>query len=318
VHVFWVEKLSSEANSMELIKLIKACRKKKAFVFGIGGGGDIVSTIPVANFLRLFDFEVIHGGVMWDRLILDPKPGPRSVEELLNAEKFAETIAIIGEETRTFDGIRPNLARSAKFFGKVVGLDITKGVRKLQRDLEEFIETERIGLLVGVDAGGDAISVGYESGVRSPLADAMSVALLSELEGLVAVTGFGSDGELKIEELMLNISEIMRIHGFLGCSSLSDKDCAEMERVCELVVTEASKIPILAYRGEFGLKKIRKGRTVLITPLSALVLYFKAKAVMEVNESAKLVLNANSIEAANQILNKNGIITELDYEKAVS
>ncbi|MEM2572480.1 MAG: DUF1152 domain-containing protein, partial [Archaeoglobaceae archaeon] len=65
-------------------------------------------------------------------------------------------------------------------------------------------------------------------------------------------------------------------------------------------------------------KKIRKGRTVLITPLSALVLYFKAKAVMEVNESAKLVLNANSIEAANQILNKNGIITELDYEKTVS
>lgn len=303
---------------MELIRLLKNCKKKKALVFGIGGGGDIVSTIPVANFLRLFDFEVIHGGVMWDRLILDPKPGPRSVEELFNAEKIAETIAIIREETRTFDGVKPNLARFAKFSGTVLGLDITKGVRRLRRDLEKFIETEKIGLIIGVDAGGDAISVGYESGVRSPLADAMGVALLSELDGLVAVTGFGSDGELKFEELMLNISEIMRNNGFLGCSALSEEDCIEMERVCEEVVTEASKIPILAYRGEFGLKKIRKGRTVLITPMSAIVLYFKARAVMEINESAKLVLNAENIESANRILNKNGIMTELDYEKAVS
>ncbi|MFN3384160.1 MAG: DUF1152 domain-containing protein [Archaeoglobaceae archaeon] len=303
---------------MELIRILKNCRRKKALVFGIGGGGDIVSTIPVANFLRLFDFEVIHGGVMWDRLILDPKPGPRSVEELLNAEKVAETIAIIGEDTMTTDGVKTNLARSAKFFGKVVGLDITKGVRRLREDLIRFIDTEGIELIIGVDAGGDAISVGYESGVRSPLADAIGVALLSELDGLVAVTGFGSDGELKTEELMLNISEIMRIHGFLGCSSLSDEDCLEMEKLCEYVVTEASKIPILAYRGEFGLKKIRRGRTVLITPISALVFYFKAKAVMSVNESAKLVLEAENIESANRILNKNGIITELDYERAVS
>lgn len=303
---------------MELIKLLKSCEKRKAFVFGIGGGGDIVSTIPVANFLRFFDFKVIHGGVMWDRLILDPKPGPRSVEELLNAEKIADTIAIVNERTRTVDGIKPNLARSAKYLGKVVGLDITKGVRRLERDLENFAETEEIGLLIGVDAGGDAISVGYESGVRSPLADAICVALLSELDGLVAVTGFGSDGELKLEELMLNVSEIMRIGGFLGCSSLSDDDCREMERVCEEVVTEASKIPFLSYRGEFGLKKIRKGRTVLITPISSIVFYFKAKAVMEINEAAKLVLDAEDIETANRILNKNGIITEFDYEKAVS
>ncbi len=303
---------------MELVRILKNCKEKKALVIGIGGGGDIVSTIPVANFLRLFDFEVIHGGVMWDRLILDPKPGPRSVEELLNAEKVAETIAIISEDTRTTDGVKPNLARSAKFFGKVVGLDITKGVRRLRDDLRKFVETEGIGLIVGVDAGGDAISVGYESGVRSPLADAIGVALLSELDALVAVTGFGSDGELKIEELMLNISEIMRIGGFLGCSSLSYEDCVDMEKICEHVITEASKIPILAYRGEFGLKKIRKGRTVLITPISALVFYFKAKAVMVVNESAKLVLEADSIESANRILNKNGIITELDYERAVS
>ncbi|MEM1578539.1 MAG: DUF1152 domain-containing protein [Archaeoglobaceae archaeon] len=303
---------------MEFIRILKDCKRKKALVFGMGGGGDIVSTIPIANFLKLFDFHTLHGSVLWDRVIIDPKPGPRSVEELVGAEKICDTIAFITEETKTSDGIRPNLARAAKYLGKVIGLDITKGVRKLGEDLLSFSENQGIELLIGVDAGGDSISVGYESGVRSPLADAISVAILSELDGIVAVTGFGSDGELKFEELLLNISELYKLGSFLGCSALSEKDCRLMSEICEEVVTEASRIPVMAYRGEFGLKKIRKGRTVLITPLSALVFYFKARGVFEINECAKLVKDASSIGEANRILNKNGVITELDYEKAVS
>ncbi|MCS7118445.1 MAG: DUF1152 domain-containing protein [Archaeoglobaceae archaeon] len=303
---------------MEFIRILKSCKKKKALVFGIGGGGDIVSTIPVSNFLRQFDFEILNGGVIWDRLVVDPKPGPRSLEELLNIERVAETLAFIEEDTITSDKIKPNLARATKFFGKVLGLDITKGVKKLCEDLKNFSEERGIDLFIGVDAGGDAISFGYESGVRSPLADAISVALLNQLNGIVAVSGFGSDGELKFEEILLNISELYKNNGFIGCSSMSEDDCIQMEKVCEEVVTEASRIPILAFRGELGIKKIRKGRTVLITPLSTLIFYFKAKAVLEINECAKLVLEAKSIEEANRILNKNGIITELDYERVLS
>ncbi|MEM2086146.1 MAG: DUF1152 domain-containing protein [Archaeoglobaceae archaeon] len=303
---------------MELIRMLKECKHKKAFVFGMGGGGDIVSTIPVANFLKLFEFEVIHGGVLWDRLIIDPKPGPRAIEELENMEKFNEVLAFVNENTRTNYGVKPNLARSAKYLGKVVALDITKGVKKLGRGLEEFILENRIGLVIGVDAGGDAIAIGYESGVRSPLADALSVAVLNEIGGIVAVSGIGGDGELKFEELMLNISGLFRNGGFLGCSSITAEDCTEMLKLCEEVLTEASKIPIMAYNGELGLKKIRKGRTVLITPLSALIFYFKADEVFEINETARLIRDAKNLEEANRILNKNGITTELDYERSVS
>ncbi|MDI9610496.1 MAG: DUF1152 domain-containing protein [Archaeoglobaceae archaeon] len=303
---------------MDLIKILKEKDPKRAFVFGMGGGGDIVSTIPVANFLKLFDFEVIHGGVLWDRLIIDPKPGPRAIEELENMEKLNEVLAFVNENTRTNYGVKPNLARSAKYLGKVVALDITKGVKKLGRGLEEFILENRIGLVIGVDAGGDAIAIGYESGVRSPLADALSVAVLNEIGGIVAVSGIGGDGELKFEELMLNISGLFRNGGFLGCSSITAEDCTEMLKLCEEVLTEASKIPIMAYNGELGLKKIRKGRTVLITPLSALIFYFKADEVFEINETARLIRDAKNLEEANRILNKNGITTELDYERSVS
>lgn len=303
---------------MDLIKILKEKDPKRAFVFGMGGGGDIVSTIPVANFLKLFEFEVIHGGVLWDRLIIDPKPGPRAIEELENMEKLNEVLAFVNENTRTNYGVKPNLARSAKYLGKVVALDITKGVKKLGRGLEEFILENRIGLVIGVDAGGDAIAIGYESGVRSPLADALSVAVLNEIGGIVAVSGIGGDGELKFEELMLNISGLFRNGGFLGCSSITAEDCTEMLKLCEEVLTEASKIPIMAYNGELGLKKIRKGRTVLITPLSALIFYFKADEVFEINETARLIRDAKNLEEANRILNKNGITTELDYERSVS
>ncbi len=301
---------------MEIVEIAKS--SKKALVFGIGGGGDITSTITVGNFLKSFGVEVFYGSIVWDRLVVDPKPGPRSLDELENIDVVNDVVAYAYPETKTVYGVVPNVARAAKHFGKVVALDMTKGVKALSSGIVDFAKREGITTIVGVDAGGDAISTGFESGVKSPLADAFSVAVLKDVDGIVAVHGFGSDGELKTEELLLNISEIMKIGGFLGCTAMSRRDYEEMKELTKDVVTEASSIPLMAYEGEFGVKKIRKGRTVVITPLCAVTFYFKASAVFEINEAAKLIHDAKSIEEANEILNREGILTELDFEMAVS
>jgi len=303
---------------MEIIDILKDADSRKALAFGIGGGGDIVSTIPVAGFLKHFGFEVYHGSIIWDRIVVDPKPGPRSLAELEGVEIINETVGIANAKTKTKDEIIPNIARSARHFGKVVALDITKGVTKLAEGVRGFAEKEDISVIIGVDAGGDAISVGFESGVRSPLADAVCVAALKQVDGIVAVTGFGSDGELRVEELLLNISQILANGGFLGCSSMSRRDYLLMKEVVKDVTTEASLIPVLAYEGEMGLKKLRKGRTALITPLSTLIFYFKAKGVFEINEAAKIVEKTSNFEEANRLLNAEGILTEYDFERAVS
>ncbi len=303
---------------MEIIRILKESNPKRALVFGIGGGGDIVATIPTANLLRDFGFEVFHGSIVWDRLVIDPKPGPRSIEELENIEIFNEVIAIANENTKTYYGVIPTVARAAKFFGEVVALDITKGAKKLSKGIAEFADDSGISLIFGIDSGGDAIAIGYESGVKSPLADSLSVAALSDLNAIVGVFGFGSDGELKIEELLLNMSELIKRGSFLGCSSMSKRDYEQMIEITKFVVTEASKIPIMAYEGEFGIKKIRKSRTVLISPLSTLTFYFDSRGVFEINDAAKIVRDARDIEEANKLLNKSGILTELDYERAVS
>ncbi len=60
---------------MEIIEILKSLEPKKALAFGIGGGGDIVSTIPVANFLGHFGFETLHGSVFGTGLLLIRNPG---------------------------------------------------------------------------------------------------------------------------------------------------------------------------------------------------------------------------------------------------
>ncbi len=303
---------------MEILDLLTDADSKRALVFGIGGGGDIVSTIPVANFFKKFGFEVYHGSIVWDRIVVDPKPGPRSLDELEGVRQLNECVGIADENVRTKDGFIPNIAKAAKHLGRVVALDITKGSMRLAEGIEDFASREGISVIAGVDAGGDAISVGFESGVRSPLADAMCVAALAKLDGVVAVTGFGSDGELRMEELLLNISEILRKGGMLGCSSMSREDYELMKKVSEDVTTEASMIPVLAYEGELGLKKLRKGRTALISPLCTLVFYFRARSVLEMNEAAKIVEKVESFREANDRLHEAGILTEYDFERVVS
>jgi hypothetical protein len=314
---------------MELIKILRKLkeegeeRSQKALIFGIGGGGDIVSTIPAANFLRYFDFQTYHGSIVWDRIIVDPHPGPRSLEELENVEIVNETVAFADKNVRTKHGITPTVAKAAQQLGKVVALDITKGAKKLAKGLEQFCKDFDVSLVIGMDAGGDAIATGYESGVKSPLADSLCVASLyllknKGIESIIAVSGFGSDGELKVEELLYNISILMRERCFLGCSAISVDDYRMMDLLMRDVFTEASRIPLLAFDGEFGLKKIRRNRTVLVTPLSTLIFYFDVLGVFELNEVAKKIVDAGDIEEANRILNRAGILTEFDYEMAVS
>jgi hypothetical protein len=145
------------------------------------------------------------------------------------------------------------------------------------------------------------------------------VAALSEIKGsIIGVFGFGSDGELRLEELMLNISELLKLKAFLGITAMNEEDYELMSEITKEVVTEASRIPLMAYEGEFGIKKIRTSRTVLITPLSILTLFFDTKGVFEINKAAKIVKEAKNIDEANELLNRAGILTELDYERAVS
>jgi hypothetical protein len=304
---------------MEIIEFLKEKGPGKALVFGMGGGGDIIATVPTASFLKEFGFEVFHGSIVWDRYIIDSKPGPRSLEELTQIDRINETVAIACGKTRISEDVKPTVARAAEHFEKVIALDITKGPERLAEGIKDFMSRYGVSVVIAVDSGGDVLASGFESGVRSPLADAVSLAALSRIrDSLVGVFGFGSDGELRIEEILIQISELLKIGAFVGCIAMGRKDCMMMENITKDVTTEASMIPLRAFKGEMGFTKIRMGRTVPLFPISILTFFFRADGVFEKNRLAKEILKTRNIREAREILNRMGIFTEMDFEYMIS
>jgi len=292
---------------------------KRVLVLGIGGGGDIASTIPTATFIERMGGEILFGSVIWDRYIIDPIPGPRALEELEGIEKLTETTCWVTPECQA-DGIFLTVGKASRVLGKIIGVDITKGTKGVFRGLKETCEILEIDSVIGIDAGGDAIATGFESGLCSPLCDSLMVSALSQLpSSIIGVVGFGSDGELRKEELLRNMSLIASHRGYLGAIGMDEEIAERMRRVIEQINTEASAVPLRSFEGALGASTIRKGRYVEHSLLTTLTFFFDPRIVCEhVNELARALKDTESLEEANEILHSLGLFTELDYERLVT
>jgi len=285
----------------------------RALLIGMGGGGDIVSTLAVGDFFKLFDVECIYGGVVWERVTRDKKPGPMSIEEIDNCRIINDCLAWINPESN-YKGLKLIVAQVAEFLGcNVVGVDITKGETNLTTSLKEFVEMENIDLIVGVDAGGDSLARGYEKGLHSPLADAIMLSSLNKLNSILAVVGFGSDGELTRDELELYLSDIAKRNGILGASLITRDFADYVANFVNDVYTTASRIPIIASQGFNGRVKVWDKAIIDVSILNALIFYIDLKVVYELS-FAKVVEGTKSIDEANNRLHEIGIKTEYDHE----
>jgi len=296
---------------VRIVKMLKDV--DRALLIGMGGGGDIVSTLAVGDFFKLFDVECIYGGVVWERVTRDKKPGPMSIEEIDNCRIINDCLAWINPESN-YKGLKLIVAQVAEFLGcNVVGVDITKGETTLTTSLKEFVEMEDIDLIVGVDAGGDSLARGYEKGLHSPLADAIMLSSLNKLNSILAVVGFGSDGELTRDELELYLSDIAKRNGILGASLITRDFADYVANFVNDVYTTASRIPIIASQGFNGRVKVWDKAIIDVSILNALIFYIDLKVVYELS-FAKVVEGTKSIDEANNRLHEIGIKTEYDHE----
>ncbi|MGQ0792706.1 MAG: DUF1152 domain-containing protein [Deltaproteobacteria bacterium] len=303
-----------------LEKILK--RSTKALLIGIGGGGDIVGTIPTAGLLGMFGIPSILGGLPWERSVHDPVPGPRTFSEILNVRALNDTVWLAHRDTMTRTGVRFAESVMAEIYEtETVLVDITRGVPGVVKGLREAMREFEADLLIGVDVGGDAIAFGHEKGLTSPLADAVMTAALAELEGEMAavlgVFGWGSDGELTPEELDLSLGVVSKGGGMLGAWGITPDTLAQMQGVVRKVPTEASRIPVEAAGGARGETSIRSGtRTVALSTTSTLTFYMSPRVVVEkVSAPARAILASASLEEANDALHALGITTELDLER---
>src|SRR3954447_8727156 len=298
---------------------------KRPLVIGIGGGGDVVGALAVAEHCRLFHgANPIVGGVTWERTPIDPEPGPRRSDEIANALEIAPGIlAASGDTVIAASGIPFGESRLAGLLGvHTVPVDPHIGPRGIAAGLETAAQTMGVDLIVFLDVGGDALAHGDEPGLGSPLCDAVLLAaadLLAErdIPVLGALFGTGCDGELTPTEVLERLAEVGVAGGLAGAVGLTPEVAALVEQAVEVVPTEASAQAVRAFRGVSGDVPIRDGRRPgLLSPPPAPPAFFLIPAA--VRSAARLALavrEAGDLEEANAILRSLGVRTELDWER---
>jgi hypothetical protein len=311
--------MNSSPKSLE--DLIHA--SSRALVIGVGGGGDVVGALAAARFLEFCGLAFVLGGLSWERFVFDPVPGPRMLSEVENVRVLHPRVWMANPNSQTKTGVFFAESRMAAAQGKEVLLvDIKGGADEVVQGLEVAIKELRTDLVLGLDVGGDSLAQGNEPGLRSPLADSVMLAAYAELErrghrALWGVFGYGSDGELTVDEMELALSKLAAAGAWLGTTSLTPRIAAELAEVIKTVSTEASAIPVQCFHGAWGEGKIRSDqRTVKLTPLTALIFFMSPTKLFEtLSRPAQAVSKSRSLEEANDALHALGIRTELDLER---
>ena len=296
---------------------------RRPLVIGMGGGGDVVGALATAEACRIYHgAQPVVGGVTWERRVIDPRPGPRSIDEIEGGERLADCVLAATADTHA-DGVVFAEAHMARFLGEsVVLVDPNPGAAVVADGIAQTADTLGADLIVLLDVGGDALAHGHEPGLSSPLCDSVMLAAGVRLQDagrdvLAGVFGVGCDGELTVDEVMERVSEVSAAGGLAGVRGLTEPVVERLEGAVKEVPTEASAMAIRCYRGDTGTAEIRRGRSkVPLTPLGALTIYLDPRAaVASAARLARAVMDASSLEEANEALHAAGVRSELDLER---
>ena len=289
-------------------------------VFGIGGGGDIVSAAVLASALERYGFKSFIGSIVWERFLVDPVPGPVGLKELVGIDIIGDYSGVIMDKVHVLRGgrrITPQVYLVSKATGKPVYIvDIKYGVKGYVKGLQELMDYLGIDFFIAIDVGGDVLAEGWEEELWSPLADSLGLAAFNYFKNsMLAVHGIGGDGELPPNRILERIALLCKLGGCLGARGLTHRDAVFLEKILSIAHSEASLIPLLAFRGYYGYYPIRAGtREVLVTPVQSITFFLDLHKAYDISPLARIVDKTSSIEEARDKLNKACIYTELDLE----
>jgi len=303
--------------------LASVSRARRVLSVGIGGGGDVVGALAAAELAARLGVPATVGGVTWERRPVDPRPGPRSLDEVTGARRLGAAVALAGPDTRGPGGFAFAEAHMARFLAQPTLLvDPGPGPAAVGDGLADAARALDCDLVVLLDVGGDALAHGDEPGLASPLCDAVMLASAPRLAArgvrtVGAVLGAGCDGELEPAEVLARLAEVAAAGGSLGAWGLDAAATDRLDAAAREVPTEASAQAVACARGALGPASIRGGaRTAMRSPLGAVLFAFEpAAALASAARLADAVRGADSLAHAQELLNARGVRTELDLER---
>lgn len=296
-----------------------ALTSNNAMIMGVGGGGDVILTIPLANYLELLGVEkIVVGGVssQWwnpeggsrvDNFVIGPKV--YDVTKLENAELWAPLVAGVNPKSR-YDIYRPAEAAVSKAVPWDVFIGgLSQGVVGLRDSLNQLIAEWNIDLFIGADIGAHSFHDGQETSPPfTTLVSLMSLSAMIQLDCPVVFgfAGYTCDAEMEIEELDERVGRIMRAGGYLGAYGLTQKDVRDYLAACEAFPDPIEPFVAHAARGDFGLKRIPVmapwGRRAYITPLSSIYMFLDPQIMVnEVSTGVEALKETRSMAEAERI-----------------
>ncbi|TQL21167.1 hypothetical protein FBY37_3144 [Streptomyces sp. SLBN-134] len=135
----------------------------------------------------------------WDRLLIDPLPGPRGADSFTGLEPVTQSVRSVPAEAQPIAPAGSTLPRLATELPHTLALlDPHHGAEGITRQLEELVSHLAPASIDLLDVGGDILAQGDEPTLKSPLAHALTLAACCQVNAPIRllVAGPGLDGEI--------------------------------------------------------------------------------------------------------------------------
>lgn len=284
----------------------------RTLIIAAGGGGDAITGSALASPLGL-GAPLVVMTYSWDRLMIDPLPGPRSADDFTGLRPLAPNVLEVLRSTEPISPAGSSLPRlAADLPARLLLLDPAGGAIQMATQISaaaDYFDADTFAL---IDVGGDALTDGSDPGLRSPLADQLALAacVRTGLPGQLTIAAPGIDGELSPTTILARL-------GQLGADQLPDltsTDFAPVRPVFDWHPSEASGLLAAAATGRRGCVEVRDaGDHIELTEATPTLFTVNAKAALQVTPAASLT-GSRSFDDAEAIIRETTGISEVRYE----
>ncbi|MGP4003618.1 DUF1152 domain-containing protein [Streptomyces sp. 8N706] len=280
-------------------------------IVAAGGGGDAVAAAMLDAALYGGKSPAVILTYAWDRLLIDPVPGPRGPASFAGLRPLTRSVQAVPADAKPIAPAGSTLPRLAAELPHTLALiDPHHGTEGITRQLEELVEHLAPASIDLLDVGGDILAQGNEPTLRSPLADALTLAACCQVNAPVRllVAGPGLDGEVPADQLR-------NLMGPLVLTFTADH-VEPISSVLEWHPSEATAMLAATARGVRGLCEVRDaGLPVPLTDEGPTVHEVDLDEALSRNQLARAILATESLEEAEQHSREICGYSEIDYER---
>jgi len=281
-------------------------------VIAAGGGGDAITGSALAGPLGLAEPPVVLT-YSWDRLMIDPVPGPRTADDFAGLRQLAPNVLEVLPSTKPVDPAGSSLPGLATDLpARVLLLDPGGGAVQLAEQISAAAAYFHADRTVVIDVGGDALTDGTDPNLRSPLADQLALAacVRTGLPGQLIIAAPGIDGELPRATIVARLDHL----GADRLPDLTDADLASVRGVFDWHPSEASGLLAAAAAGRRGWVEVRDaGDRIELSTATPALFATNAKDAFDITPAAHLT-DTHSLLDAEAIISDLTGISEIRYE----